>query len=949
MKTCKLILLLLILADSIDVFSQVAINSTGVVPDGSSMLDVSSTTMGILIPRVALTASNAAGPVTLPQTSLLVYNTATASSGATYVYPGYYYNAGTTGAPNWVRVLSNKDAWNVIGNDGTTPATNFVGTTDDQHLQFRTNNLNRMRIMNSAYSGYPTVGIGTIVPVINMDGNAAVLHVHDGGNNVPSQLILSTNSTTAGVKTGNLIFAATQATNDRRTGSIESSLTAYSGGNASGDLRFFTNNANSYTEKMRIISNGNVGIGLISPTTNLEIVQNGALKLGNAYLSSGGDYVHLSNNEWYNGATWTQTAVGAMLQLTGQNFNFYSHAATGGAHTLLGTINATGFHIPSANAYLNFNATQGATGYGFRDNAGILEYKHSGGIWSPFAQPPIIPGNTEWWVRPTAALYIQPMYNAFARVYDNGQNYGFYYEGNNANGAFFRGSNTGAIGTRSDDATMIGFTSDQYPFTDVGGDYAITSVDRVTWTGLYGYGASYNGITGIGELDNGVRGIGLGMSMNDGTNSSWPVCGVMGEVIQTGNGWGNGQQGVYGWQAAPAGAGSYDIGVLGRTSQTGTQSAGVAGYYNNTVGSLVTCFSASNYGMLGTSNYGGEFSNGVRLYPGAAPSAQTGAIYYNSGTNIMYYYNGSAWTAFGGGGGDNLGNHTATNTLSMSGYSISNTPYVDVTPGDGYGIQFWSSGNYAINMGNLGEFHYGPVWDYSIKMNMNNQAGRGWTWGVDGSIPVAGIECTSGNMQIAGSFGTGVSNNVFQRATRPIGYSDSFDGSTTGVMISNQESEEGGYWANGDYTAIFNPGDNDLVKFIDEDWFDNAGTVYDANAMKARIDPNGQYFQISDLNQKNNILKIQNALAKINQMNGYTYDFNLHPKEIAKGQKINHSAGIIAQEMENVFPEAVSKSDGSYMVNYAAIIPVLIEAIKEQQKQINSLQEKINKLEEKNN
>ena len=50
----------------------VGVNATGATPDASAMLDISSTTSGVLIPRVALTATNAAGPVTSPAVSLLV-------------------------------------------------------------------------------------------------------------------------------------------------------------------------------------------------------------------------------------------------------------------------------------------------------------------------------------------------------------------------------------------------------------------------------------------------------------------------------------------------------------------------------------------------------------------------------------------------------------------------------------------------------------------------------------------------------------------------------------------------------------------------------------------------------------------------------------------------------------------------------------------------------------
>ena len=69
----------------------VGINADGSAPDASAMLDVKSSTKGFLPPRIALTATNSASPVTSPVAGLLVYNTATAGTTPNNVVPGYYY------------------------------------------------------------------------------------------------------------------------------------------------------------------------------------------------------------------------------------------------------------------------------------------------------------------------------------------------------------------------------------------------------------------------------------------------------------------------------------------------------------------------------------------------------------------------------------------------------------------------------------------------------------------------------------------------------------------------------------------------------------------------------------------------------------------------------------------------------------------------------------------
>ena len=81
-------------------------------------------------------------------------------------------------------------------------------------------------------------------------------------------------------------------------------------------------------------------------------------------------------------------------------------------------------------------------------------------------------------------------------------------------------------------------------------------------------------------------------------------------------------------------------------------------------------------------------------------------------------------------------------------------PFYNVTAGVGNGLRFWGGDdNYKISMGVGGLYQYGPVTDYSIKTQMDvGSPGRGFTWGNNGVTPVAALNATSGNMQIAGTF-----------------------------------------------------------------------------------------------------------------------------------------------------------------------------------------------------
>ncbi|WP_177735254.1 hypothetical protein [Flavobacterium inviolabile] len=117
------------------VYCQVGIGIAA--PDPSAVLDVSSSSKGLLIPRIALTGTTDAATITAPATGLLIYNTATAGTAPNTVMPGYYYWNGT----NWTTMDGGSAyTWNTTGNSGTTAGTHFIGTTDNTDLVWKRNN-----------------------------------------------------------------------------------------------------------------------------------------------------------------------------------------------------------------------------------------------------------------------------------------------------------------------------------------------------------------------------------------------------------------------------------------------------------------------------------------------------------------------------------------------------------------------------------------------------------------------------------------------------------------------------------------------------------------------------------------------------------------------------------------------------------------------------------------
>jgi hypothetical protein len=102
----------------------------------------------------------------------------------------------------------------------------------------------------------------------------------------------------------------------------------------------------------------------------------------------------------------------------------------------------------------------------------------------------------------------------------------------------------------------------------------------------------------------------------------------------------------------------------------------------------------------------------------------------------------------------------------------------------------------------------------------------------------------------------------------------------------------------------------------------------------------GDISAYSDVRYKTNLVVIPDALNKVSALNGYTFNRTNHD------DKVTRYVGVIAQEVLEVLPEAVSKTDDDhYKVAYGNMVALLIEAIKEERQKRESLEQRIEKLE----
>jgi hypothetical protein len=124
------------------------------------------------------------------------------------------------------------------------------------------------------------------------------------------------------------------------------------------------------------------------------------------------------------------------------------------------------------------------------------------------------------------------------------------------------------------------------------------------------------------------------------------------------------------------------------------------------------------------------------------------------------------------------------------------------------------------------------------------------------------------------------------------------------------------------------------------------GTVASNTQGEIRATNNITAYFTSDIKLKENIITIDNALKKIQQISGVEYDWTKEYIDSAGGEDgffiRKHDVGVIAQDVQKVLPEVVAeRPDGLLAVKYDRIVPLLIEAIKDLSKEVEELKSKI--------
>jgi len=346
---------------------------------------------------------------------------------------------------------------------------------------------------------------------------------------------------------------------------------------------------------------------------------------------------------------------------------------------------------------------------------------------------------------------------------------------------------------------------------------------------------------------------------------------------------------------------------------------------------------------------------GVALGFNTLSGPQVGAAGGIDGGNVGQFSAGWASRAIG-----NISTATGfRNTASgQASVSLGNYNYATGDSSIALGKENWAEGasamaigykNHAAGAGSVSLGQENIAWGTTnFTSGYQNVAGdTSADVGTAGSATAMGVQTTASGRS---SFTSNKNTSALNQASAALGISttaDNFGMLAIGVNNAagigdttvDPDNYGGYYYADGEYTGS-NPGVAFVIGNGDLNSSNGVGGENPSNAFIVNYDGSatlsGDLTINSDIRLKSNIASISSALSKILLLDGKKYSINSGNNEI--------KIGLLAQEVMELFPELVKKandSEGTLSVNYQGLIPVLINAIKEQQIQIQKLIKKL--------
>ena len=583
-------------------------------PNSSSLLELSSTSKGLLIPRMSQVQRLA---ITTPANGLLTYQTDGIS--------GFYFYNGT----GWVSVLDKSSGWSLAGNAGTNPASNFIGTIDNQPLIFKFNNEVAGQLNNTNNTAF---GRGALLNNTNSGSNTAfginALRLNTTGQGNTATGAGSLNQNTTG--TQNTAIGSSALTNNTTgnantaTGAGTLVLNTTGFGNTANGINSLLNNTtgNQNTAfgggavNFSTTGNDNTGLGYGSLTSNTSGSQNTGVGSGSNVLTG-----NISN----------ATAIGAKSRVDCDNC------------LVLGSVN--GVNGASSDVKVGIGTTN-------PNSSSVLELSSTNkGMLIPRMTMLELLGITN------------PATGLLTYVTDNPS--GFYYNSGtpaipnwvniqNANNGWTVGGNTvapnsGTFGTKNN-----------YPLNFITNNFASGTIDHSSLNTTFGYGAGRLGSpenvaigdNALSENQEGGNNVSIGVhSLLNSFAGFYNV--AVGNYSLLNDRYGNSNTAL-GMSADVLSDHLNNATAIGANSQVGCDNCLVLGSNNSinlNLQNTRTGIGTSNPNRsaaldITSTDKGLLIPRMTQLQRDAITSPTTGLmVYQTNNTPGFYYYNGSSWTS----------------------------------------------------------------------------------------------------------------------------------------------------------------------------------------------------------------------------------------------------------------------------------------------------------------
>jgi len=312
-----------------------------------------------------------------------------------------------------------------------------------------------------------------------------------------------------------------------------------------------------------------------------------------------------------------------------------------------------------------------------------------------------------------------------------------------------------------------------------------------------------------------------------------------------------------------------------------------------------------------------ETNGAIVIGGGSAAITPTDGTVQNSGNDLQVYFNGSGWKSLTSA---DLWDRTTAGSVKLN------------NPSDNLGV-----GTYTIPTEKL-EVNGGVKIGYSSNTNAgtirfdgtNFEGYDGTNWKTFGSALLT--NGTTNYISNLNTLGLGTDNANAKLHIK--NNSNSFfpnllieeEGlfAPTNIQLKNAGSSN--YWG----INTYNSNSASASYFT----INNNGTSIFSMTADGNATLTGTLTQNSDKRLKKNIQPLNNVLGKLNKLNGYSYNWIDDKKE--RGLQI----GFLAQEVQEQFPQLVKQDEkGTLSVAYGNMVPILLQAIKEQQLEINELKQ----------